>query len=1099
MIKAIRLTYLQVLILLLSACDHEPDTLFVQHHSNTTNIDFSNQLDEDSNLNILNYLYYYNGAGVAAADYNQDGLTDLYFTSNEGEDKMYLNQGDFKFKEIIGSAGIHNKTGWTTGVSNVDINNDGLMDLYVSKVSGILGLEGHNLLFVNKGVDASGIPQFQESAERYGLDFSGFSTQSVFLDYDQDGDLDMFLLNHSIHPNKNYGNGNKRKSFDPKAGDRLFRNEDGKFIDVSKGTGIFQGIIGYGLGVGVGDFNNDGYPDIFVGNDFFENDYLYINQQDGSFKDLITTNPESLGHTTHYSMGNDIADFNNDGFTDIVSLDMLPADLKTYKTSGLEFPFQTYSNFLRNGFSPQYMQNTLHENRGDLIFSETAFLKGIAATEWSWSPLFADFDNDGLKDLFISNGIKGATNDMDYIKFISNDKIQAQLSKGEDVDLTNLTRELPEKKVKNFIYRNSGVQGFEDKSNTWLNDEAGFSHGSIYVDLDNDGDLDLVVNNTDAPAGIFENTLNKEKKTSNYLKVLLKGPEKNRFGIGAKVTVFKDGELQMQEHYLSRGYLSSLAPGLHFGLGNYKKVDSVQINWGNKKYTTVKNIKASSILEVEYDGKTSNIANKPSGTKALLKVENFDISYTHTEQSTLDFNRQILAPFAYSNLGPRLCVGDLNADGLEDLVFGGGKSQPLQVWYQSKSGTFITNTDQIFEKDAISENTSQLLLDVEQDGDLDLLVVSGGNEFKQGPALQPKLYLNTVDGFILDSLNFKNVSLNASNVSKVDFNKDGYPDIFIAANIVPGEVGKDPVSYLFKNNGKGNFTDVTADLFKDSLGMVQDVKWTDYNADGYEDLVVTGHWISPQIYLNIIGQEFKKLVSNLDDNSGWWNSLEISDFDNDGDLDVIAGNWGFNTRLTATSQEPINLYLNDFDDNGTEEPVISYFYKGEETVFSSKDELDQQMPGLKKKFNTYKAFANAEFSEIFPKDKLEKSLRKKVTELASCYFENLGNGEFKKHVLPMEAQASAIFAIQKYDFNGDGFEDILLAGNNYEISTQLGRLDASHGSLLLNDGKGSFYPSQDLPNIQGPARDIKKICINNQQHFIVTFNNGKPLLLKSNK
>ena len=1097
MIKALRFTYFLVITILLSGCD-DSKTLFIALDDSKTNIDFSNDLVQGSDLNILNYLYYYNGAGVAAADYNGDGFIDLYFTSNERQDELYLNKGDFVFEKITETSGINNSDGWTTGVTNIDINNDGLMDLYICKVSGLRNLRGHNLLYINQGNNKYGKPYFLERAAEYGLDFSGFSTQSVFLDYDLDGDLDMYLLNHSIHPNRNYGRGNKRKGFDEKAGDRLFRNENGKFIDASKEAGIYQGIIGYGLGVAVGDLNNDGYPDLYVGNDFFENDYLYVNQQDGSFKDIISEHPERLGHTSHYSMGNDIADINNDGLADIISLDMLPENLKTYKTSGLEFPFQTYSNYLKNGFSPQFMQNTLHINQGNLNFSETAFLSGIASTEWSWSALFADFDNDAKNDLFISNGIKGATNDMDFIKFISNEKIQKQLGSLEEVNLEELTRELPEKKVNNYIYKNQGDQTFKDLSAEWLPEDAGFSHGSTYADLDNDGDLDLVVNNTNQKAGIYKNTSEIQSHTNTFLKVKLKGPKNNSLGIGTKVFVFTDGYLQMKEHYLSRGYLSSLPAGLHFGLNNFKIIDSIKVIWYDGRVSLKNDVKPSSVVEFDYKESKNNSSNLKNPRQPYFTIVDSLVDHYHTEQSTLDFNRQILSPFAYSNLSPKVSTGDLNGDGLDDILIGGGKTQPNTVFYQAPDGKFKKHTGTEFDKNAISENTDQVIVDIENDGDLDIITVSGGNEFKAGNAITPKIYLNTEKGFIQDKSNFEGISLNASTISAVDFDNDGDQDIFISANLVPGEIGKDPKNYFFENKGEGRFIDATTKYFSEEFGMILDVLWEDFNFDGYIDLITVGHWVSPVIYLNQSGKGFKRMDSNLDNQKGWWNDVEISDFDNDGDLDLVAGNWGLNTRLHASEKEPLKLYLNDFDDNGAVEPIISYFYKGKETVLSSKDELDQQLPFLKKKFNTYNAFAEAEFKEIFPAKKIANSVKKEVTELASCYFENMGEGIFKKHILPFEAQSSSIFAIEKFDFNKDGFDDLLLAGNNYEISTQLGRLDASHGTLLLNNGKNGFYVSKEIPNISGSARDIEQICIDNQEYLIITFNNGAPLLLKIN-
>ncbi|WP_298526373.1 VCBS repeat-containing protein [uncultured Christiangramia sp.] len=1087
--KAIRLTYFIFIFILFSACEKKK-TLLIKKSSESTGIHFSNELNPDSDLNILNYLYYYNGAGVATADYNKDGRPDLYFTSNEAADKLYLNLGNFRFQDITAQSNIDNSEGWTTGVSNIDINNDGLMDLYISKVAGIEGLEGHNLLYVNEGVDSEGNLKFKESSKEYGLDFSGFSTQSVFLDYDLDGDLDLFLLNHSIHPNRNYGRGSKRNSFDARAGDRIFRNEGTKFVDVSAETGIFQGPTGYGLGVAVGDLNNDNYPDIYVGNDFFENDYVYVNLQDGTFQDLITSSPESLGHTSHYSMGNDIADMNNDGLADIVSLDMLPEDLHTYKTSGLEFPFQTYSNYLRNGFGPQYMQNTLHINRGDLKFSEVAYLSGVAATEWSWSALFADFDNDSHQDLFITNGIKGATNNMDYIKFISTEEIQQQISTGEKIDLENLTMRLPEKKVANYIFKNTGEQKFTNVSEEWLPVQESFSHGSVYVDLDDDGDLDLVTNNTNDAAFIYENTTTK----SNFLKIDLQGPEKNRFGIGAKVTVHTKEVKQMKEHYLSRGYLSSLAPGLHFGLGTNTVVDSVTAKWYDGSKTVLKTVKSNQKIVVKYSASEKNKKERLEFPRYLIETDSI-LNYKHIEQASLDFNRQPLGLFAYSNPGPTLATGDLNGDGNIDLVLGGGKSQALQVFFQ-KDETFRKLETSAFEADAISENTGIALLDHDNDGDLDILVVSGGNEFRSGEAIQPKLYMNENGQFRKDSINFERLSLNASGVSLADVNNDGFQDVFISSNLKPHEFGSSSKQFLWINNN-GQVRDATREYFKELPGSVQTSKWVDFNRDGYLDLILAGHWNGPQIFLNNSGKSFSKMESNLSDFKGWWNDLELADFDNDGDLDLVVGNWGLNSRLTATWEEPVNLYLNDFDGNATSDPILTYFYKGEETVFASKDELDQQLPYLKKRFNTYEQFANAKLSEIFPKEKLEEAQVKNVTDLASCYFENLGNGTFKKLELPFEAQVSPMMSIEVSDYNADGFQDILLAGNNYEISTQLGRLDASHGVLLLNDGSANFTVSKEFPAISGAARDIGKICVGNQEYVIITRNNDSTVILKS--
>lgn len=1071
--------------------------MFEEVKPTSSNIDFSNRLIESSELNILNYLYYYNGAGVAAGDYNNDGHIDLYFVSNQGMDKFYINKGNLKFEDVTQKAGLINESGWTTGVSNVDINNDGLLDIYISKVSNFEGLKGHNLLMINQGLSKDGIPVFKEMAEDYGLNFSGFSTQAVFFDYDLDGDLDMFLLNHSVHPNRNYGTGQKRKIKDSLAGDILFRNDNGKFVDVSVEAKIFQGSIGYGLGVAVSDVNNDGFPDIYVGNDFFENDYLYINNGDGTFREIISEDPAKLGHTTHFSMGNDIADLNNNGLTDIVSLDMLPEDLETYKTSGLEFSYPIYQNYLKTGFSPQYMQNTLHTNRGDLNFSENAFAAGIAATEWSWGVLAADLDNDGFKDLFITNGIKGATNDMDFINFIADDKIQKRLNNGVTSIDMEFIKHIPEKKVPNYIFRNKGNNSFENVSGSWMKPAVSFSNGFLYADLDNDGDLDLVINNVNDRATILMNRSEKVIGKNNFLKVDLNGSKENQLGIGARVEIFQKNKFQLLEHYITRGYLSSLAPGLHFGLGTAEKIDSMKVTWPGGKQEFRYDIPVNSKIIFDYsNAKFHKQIDEFHGN--IIKVDSL-LSYKHRDYPSLDFDREPLVPFAYSNLGPSVSVSDINNDGLQDIFFGGGKTQPGALFRQLASGKFEQIKNAGFEEELINEDVAHVFFDANGDGDQDLIVVSGGNEFQSGAVLSPRLYINAGGSFIKDTTQFTNIYLNASSVNAVDLNEDGAMDISITSNILTGQFGKTPVQYLFLNNGKGNFKEVTdkySSEFK-NIGNVQDLIWIDIDNNGFKDAVVVGHWMPVAIFLNDGIKLHLQKYNGLDNSNGWWNSVIAGDFDNDGDIDIIAGNWGLNSKLFASHKEPLRLFLNDFDNNGTIEPVVTYFYKGKETVLASKDELAKQMPFINKKFLSYRDFSKAEIKNLFPPDKLKSAEKKEVYELASSYFENIGSNKFKRHDLPFEAQLSPVFGIESHDFNNDKYEDIILVGNLYEISTQLGRLDASHGLLMLNDKNGKFVTDHKiLPAINGPARDIQKIFIDGVLHFIITINGDFPVIIK---
>ena len=1094
-----KLIIIAICFLLFQSCKKE-EQLFVLHKN--TGITFKNTLTNTTDLNILSYLYYYNGAGVAAADFNNDGLTDIYFTSNQNNDALYLNKSGFKFTEVTETAGIVNKQGWTTGVTHVDINNDGLLDIYVCKVANYKNLKGHNLLFVNQGNNKDGIPVFKEEAAKYGLDFSGFATQATFFDYDLDGDLDMFLLNHSVHPNRTYGKGAKRKEVDWRSGDKLFKNNKGYFEDFTQQSGIFQGKIGYGLGVSTGDLNSDGYPDIYIGNDFFENDYVYINNQDGSFKELISNNPSALGHTTHYSMGNAMVDINNDGHLDIVSLDMLPEDPKTYKTSGQEYPYQTYNNYLRNGYAPQFMQNTLHLNLGNGNFSETAFASGIAATEWSWSPVAGDFNNDGWNDLYITNGIKGASNDMDYVNFIANENIQNRISRGLSAEDMEMINELPEKKTANYFFKNNQNGTFTDVTSLWFKKLPSFSNGSVAADLDNDGDLDLVVNNVNEPAFILENTL-KNNQQANYLKIKFEGTAQNKNAIGAKVIIYEKGSLKTAQNYPAGAYLSALPPELHFGLGTNSKIDSVRVIWPNLATQKLTSVSANQTLVLKQ--KEATVTAKPISPEAPVNyLENTkdSINFKHHEYATLAFNRDPLIPFAYTNQGPCIAIADINNDGKDDFFIGGGKKQPSALFVQETNGNFTPVEEELFSKSAINEDTGAIFSDIDNDGDKDLLVVSGGNEFRSGKAIAPRIYINTNGKFTLDTQQFKDIFVNASGITTPDINNDGFPDICISSNQVPTKYGKTPRQYLFINDTKGKFIDKTKEIAPElaTIGNVQEIIWANLNQDKTPDAIVVGHWMPVSVFLSENGVLKLDKTTQLNNTNGWWNTIKARDFDKDGDIDIIAGNWGLNTRLTANQGQPIRLYRNDFDDNGREEPIITYYSQNKETLFATKDELVKQLPPLNKKFLSYNSFAEATLFDFFPNHKIEEAYTKKVTQLASCYFENMGNGIFKTHPLPFPAQLSSIHDILIEDFNNDNYPDVLLSGNQYEVSTQLSRLDAMHGVLLLKNKQSGFTAYQNTGfNLSGPVRTLKKITINKKPCIIAGINNTVPVILQIQK
>lgn len=1084
-------------LLFLISCN-EKNKLF--ELKNDTGILFNNKLSPTPSLNILNYLYYYNGAGVAAGDFNNDGLIDLYFTGNQVSDKLYINKGNLKFEDVSEYAGINNADGWTTGVTLIDINNDALLDIYICKVGYYKNIKGHNLLYINQGTRNNNKPTFIESSKNYNLDIVSFSSQSSFFDYDLDGDLDMFLMNHSVFPNRTYGKGKLRNEIDSLSGDKLFKNENGKYIEVSKEAGIFQGKIGYGLGISISDLNNDGYPDIYIGNDFFENDYLYINQKNGTFEDIITKNETTLGHTTHYSMGNDIADFNNDGLTDIISLDMLPDNLKTYKTSGSEFSNQIYNQYLKNGYQPQYMQNTLHLNIGNQVFSEIAFASGIAATDWSWSPLLVDLDNDGFKDIFISNGIKGATNDMDFINFIANDKIQERLNKGMSEEDLNFASEIPEKKLSNFFFKNNGDLTFSDYSKKWFETLPSFSNGSVYADLDNDGDLDLIINNVNEKAYVLENKSELTNKNS-YLKFKFEGSANNKLGIGAKIIIYLDSLKITQENYLTRGYLSSVSPEMTIGIGKHNKADSIVVVWPGGRYQTLKDVYSNSSIVFNNSKAHENFYTKSYGNKSLLANVNSPIHFKHHEYPSQEFNREPLIPYSKGYEGPKISVGDINADGLDDIYIGGAKKQPGALFLQENNGAFTISQNDLFEKNNINEDTDQIFFDADNDGDLDLLVVSGGNEFKNGQALAPRLYYNE-NGVLELTEKCIDIELNASVVKSFDMDNDGDQDIIIGSNVFPHEFGQSATNYILENDGKGNFKDVSLTIAPEfsTIGLVEDIEIIDLNGDNLPDIIAVGHWMPISIFINN-GKQFNLQTNNdLQYTNGLWNTIKTADFDNDGDLDLIVGNWGMNTRFKASEKSPLQLYRNDFDNNGKTEPIVTYYSQGKETVFSSKDELTKQMPMLNKKFNSYSEFSKAEFIDIFPKNKIVNAYKKQVFELASCYFENIGNRKYLKSELPFLAQTSSIKTIYLNDFDHDGYEDVLIAGNDFEISSQLGRLDASHGLLLINDKNGSFVVKKEQTfNISGPARDIEKLTINGIEYLMISINNNTPIFLRNNE
>lgn len=1074
------------LIVLGLGCRSENDTLFERQSSAKTGVTFQNLLVSDSTLNILNYLYFYNGAGLAIADFNNDGLEDLYLVGNQVADEIYLNETNFHFKNVTSQAGIENEGGWSTSVSVVDINADGWLDIYVNKIGNYRSLSGRNLLYVNQGVGNDGVPTFLEKADSYGLGLVGFCTQSSFFDFDLDGDLDLFQLNHSVHPNRSYGNGRLRTLYDSLAGDRFLENIGGFYIDRSKEVGIYQGRIGYGLGISVGDLNHDGYPDLYVGNDFFENDYLYLNNQGKEFVELNSQDQFALGHTTHFSMGNMIADINGDGRNDILSLDMLPKDLFTYKSSGVEFAYPIYQSYLKNGYRPQYMGNTLHLNNGSGAFAEIGALTGIAASEWSWSVLVADFDMDTRKDIHITNGIPRATNDMDFINFVADPEIQKSIEAGDFETYQTFIDEMPVKKVVDFSFSQERELIFQHTSREWFDGKENFGAGSSYADFDNDGDLDLVINNTEGAPFVYENKA--QTGSRNYLRVRFEGGKGNRFGIGATLLLVDSTQHAYIENYPNNGYLSSL-PVIHTIPVLTDTIDALTATWPGLKVQELTDVASNQLIVLRESDAFQKKEFNPTAS-----IDGIELDFKHLEHTSLEFEREPLIPFAKGYEGPKISIADVNNDGRDDFYISGAKTQSGALATQNQKLTFDFN---VLEegRDKVKEIVDQLFLDVDLDGDQDLFLVAGGNEFKNGDPLVPLLFINEEGSLNKSDQDFSAIKVNASTVSRLDYNRDGYPDILVTSNSRPGAFGRHGGHHLLCNM-KGSYKDVSTTVAPalNDLGPIEEVVIMDLDRDGDDDMIIAGYWFPLTVFMNDNGTfGSPKYIS---ESAGLWNSLAVSDFDQDGDLDILAGNWGLNSKLSASQTEPLRVYLKDFDQNGSVDPIVTYYHDHQETILVSKDELAKQIPKINKKYLSYKDFATASVYDLFGTNELGEAEVLEVTELATCYFEKIRDGWRKKQLM-LEAQVSSIHAQLVYDFNKDGYDDVLLAGNTFELNTQLGRLDASHGLVLLNDRAGFFRVAEDQPyRLDGAVRDIKQITVGAEPYMLVARNNQTPLLIK---
>ena len=1093
--KKLSLTILVLISILLVRCGQtktKESYLFETLGANQTGLHFVNELTPSEQFNMFHYMYFYNGAGIGAGDFNNDGLIDLFFASNQGDNKLFLNEGKLHFKDASVKAGIPTNGGWSTGVSVVDINNDGLLDIYVCKVGNYEVLKGKNQFLICQGIK-DGVPFYADEAEKFGLDFSGFCTQAVFFDYDLDGDLDMFLLNHAIHQNGSFApRANFLGTYDIVSGDRFYRNDGIKFTDVTKESKINSSAIGYGLGIAVSDIDLDGWPDIYIGNDFHENDYLYINQQNGTFTE---ENTKHLMHSSQFSMGVDVADVTNDGYPEIISMDMLPSDPNILKRSVVDNDYDIFYNKISIGYSFQYSRNNLQYNRKNGMFSEAGTYSGVDASDWSWAPLWFDFDNDGWKDLFISNGIPKRLNDLDYINFISNEDIQRSLrNKTDDKRNIELVKKFPDTKIPNRFYKNDHNLKFEDISGRIGSQKSTYSNGAIYADLDNDGDLDVVVNNIDEPPLLYRNQTN-DAGGNEFFTLKLKGSSQNLNATGAKLVLFAGKEIRVYDKNPVRGFQSSMEIPMHIGL-RQTKIDSAYLVWPDNTFQQIQlPIKDRNLLISFQKGLplfdySKIVSFRKWETKKMADITSqVGLNYVHRENSFPEFSREPLIPHMVSTEGPALAVGDANGDGLQDVFIGSSKGFHNAIFLQQSTGKFIHSVQPDMITDSMYEDVDACWADVNGDRKMDLVVASGGNEFYgQEKYLMPRVYLNDNARFKkLDSA-FSNIYVMASCIKPCDFNKDGNVDLFVGGKVVPWEYGRTPKSYLLQNDGTGKFKDVTDQYAKglSNAGMINNAVWIDLDKDNDEDLVVCLQWGGIDAYLNNNGRFEKKVLTGL---HGWWNFILPVDVNNDGNIDLVAGNLGLNSRLQASEKQPVRLYYDDFDKNGKKEQVLTYYVNGREIPFANKNELDNQMPVLKKKFLYAREFAAATLEQIFTKEKLKEADTLTANYFSNAILINNGHSNFSLKELPWETQLSTYRDAIAVDANDDALPDILLMGNYYQNNIQMGRNDSDFGTILVNKGNNSFQ-CESLNGIQvkGQVRHIQKLMINNKEHYILAKN-----------
>jgi hypothetical protein len=1059
----------------------EHKTLFTLLPSAQTNIVFSNDLKEGLNTNILMYEYFYNGGGVAAGDFNGDGWIDLYFVSNMEANKFFLNKGSFQFTEIGNVSGAAGRNGpWKTGVTLVDINGDNKLDIYLCYSGAMPEQKRINQLFINQGNDKEGIPHFVDKANEYGLASAGYSNQGYFFDYDKDGDLDMILLNHnpkSLPVLNEVSTAEFLKKDDPFMGTRLFKQDKGHFTDVTKKAGISGSALSYGLGVGIADFNNDGWSDFYLSNDYNVPDYLYINQHDGTFKDLLH---QSIGHNSQFSMGNDVADINNDGLPDIVTLDMLPEDNHRQKLLLAPDNYGKFELNLRTGFHYQYMRNMLQLNNGNGTFSEVGQLAGISNTDWSWSALLADYNNDGWKDLFITNGYFRDYTNLDFIKYM-NGVVEAK-GRLKREDVVEIINHMPSSNVVNYIFSNQNGLQFSNTTREWGLYKPSNSNGATYADMDNDGDLDLIVNNINQPTFIYRNNADQDS-VNNFLQIKLQGEGLNTQGIGASVTIFQKDKRQVLQQQSSHGYLSAVSPVLHFGLGNENNIDSLVIVWNNNKQETIKNVKGNQLITLQ-EANARLVKKRNLGIHSLFEEVTSPINHKDIAPDVNDFNRQPLLPYQLSFSGPCLAKADVNGDGKEDVFVGGGSNQAATLYIQAGSGSFLKKSIQAFEGDKIFVDADAAFFDADHDGDVDLYVASGGYHAinSNDELLQDRLYLNDGKGnFQCKKVALPTMLSSKSCVRVSDINQDGNPDLFVGARVMPGRYPEAPQSFILINDGKGKFSDQTKTIAPalERLGMITDATWVDINHDQQEDLIVVGEWLPVSVWINKNG----KLVNETQnyfgkEQRGFWNKISVGDVNEDGKPDFIVGNYGTNTQCKVSDSQPAELFFKDFDNNGSIDPIFCFYIQGKSYPFVTRDELLEQQGRFRKRFNNYASYADITVTEIFTTEELKSAQHLSANNLSTTLFLSTDDNRYMVTQLPIEAQYAPVFTVTLLDYDKDGHQDLLLGGNISKMKVRIGKMDANYGMLMKGDGRGNFKYIPQLESgfkLQGDVRSVMEL------------------------